>query len=192
MALLPLVRKGIFPQFVISCETTPVDFFNGINTEKMHLLAFSCMSNSNLRKWNGPVSFYNWMIHNEIYDALWKKAGIDLGFVATGSIVTTQAVSIASGTGASSLMLIGNDMGFAADYYTKGTISYIRNLNSFHRLKPLETFDYYSIMVKRDFRINRGDKYYFTNKQFLAAKTWLEDLFRKIKIPVYDASELGC
>ncbi|MBN2040952.1 MAG: DUF115 domain-containing protein [Spirochaetes bacterium] len=192
MALLPLTKNGIAPHFVISCEATPVDYFSNIETGKMHLLAFSCMSNTNLRKWTGRVSFYNWMIHNDMYNSLWEKAGNDLGFVATGSIVTTQAVSIAAGCTVSSIMLIGNDLGFSAEYYTRGTINYIRNLHNVHRLKPLETHDFYSTIRARNYRINRGDKYYFTNNQFLAAKYWLEDLFKKTRLPVYDSGEPGC
>ena len=60
MALLPLVRSGIRPGFVISCETTPVDFFGEADTAGMHLLAFTCMSR--VTKWRGDISFYNWMV----------------------------------------------------------------------------------------------------------------------------------
>ena len=192
MALLPLSKNGIVPHFVISCEVTPVDYFINSNTEKMHLLAFSCISNSNLRKWKGTISFYNWMIHNEMYDALWERAGHDLGFVATASIVTSQAVSIVAGCDINSLMLIGNDLGFTVEYYTRETITYIKNLSNVNRLNPLESYDLHNTMRRKDYRINRGDWYYFTNNQFLAAKTWLEDLFRQIKIPVYESSKFGC
>ena len=67
MALAPLVNRGIYPGYVISCETTPVDFFNSISTDRMHLLAFSCLSSANLRRWRGDISFYNWMIHDSMY-----------------------------------------------------------------------------------------------------------------------------
>jgi flagellar protein FlbD len=192
MALLPLVKKRILPHFVISCETTPSDYFCGINTEKIHLLAFSCMSNTNLRKWKGNVSFYNWMIHNEIYDALWEKAGMDLGFVATGSIVTSQAVSIVMGCGIKSLMLVGNDMGFGSEYYARETAVYKRNINIINRIKSLDTIEINIINLKKEYKIKRGDKNYFTNNQFLAAKMWLEDFFKKINMPVYDSGEPGC
>jgi len=51
MALLPLVRSGVRPGYVISCETLPVDFFGGVDTRGMRLLAFSCMSPANLGRW---------------------------------------------------------------------------------------------------------------------------------------------
>ena len=52
-----------------------------------------------------------------------EKPVLDLGFAATGSIVTTQAISIALGCNIQSLMLLGNDMGFKTEYYVKGNSS---------------------------------------------------------------------
>jgi hypothetical protein len=191
MALMPLLKNGIVPHFTISCETTPVDYFSGLDTGKIHLLAFSCMSNTNLRKWKGPVSFYNWMIHNEKYDRLWEKAG-DLGFVATGSIVTTQAISLALGCGIKSLFIIGNDMGFSTEYYTRGTHSYKKNIAGTGRLNTIETIELNAVLKRRGYEIKRGDKSFYTNNQFLAAKMWLEDLFKKVNIPIYESNDLGC
>ncbi|MBN2401582.1 MAG: DUF115 domain-containing protein [Spirochaetes bacterium] len=192
MALLPLCYLGIIPKYVISCETTPVDYFSSINTNKMHLLAFSCMSNTNLRKWHGNISFYNWMIHNEFYDKLWEKAGSDLGFVATGSIVTTQAVSIVLGCNIQSLMILGNDMGFKGEYYVKETVNFKKYLFYFNRFNTLEKIEFDKSRTKREFEIRRGDRLYYTNNQFMAAKEWLEDLIKRITIPIYEANDLGC
>ncbi len=191
MALRPLVKRGIYPAYVISCETTPFDCFNNCMTDNMHLLAFSCMSNSNLRKWSGDISFYNWMIHNPLYDALWEETG-DLGFVATASIVTSQAVSLALGCNIKSLILLGNDLGYRLEYYTKETLSFTKNLNLCSRLKSIETSELDIIRRNREYKINRENRLYYTNNQFLAAKLWLEDLFKKIDIPIYDVSEPGC
>jgi hypothetical protein len=192
MALLPLSKREIIPKFVISCETTPVDYFSSIDTAKMHLLAFCCMSNTNLRKWKGSISFYNWLIHNELYDKLWEKSGIDLGFASTGSIVTTQAISIALGCNIKSLMLIGNDMGFKTEYYVKETVVYEKNLNYLNRFYPLEKIEFDKSRSRREFEIHRDGRIYYTNNQFLAAKEWLEDLFKRISVPIYEANELGC
>jgi hypothetical protein len=192
MALLPLLSRDIFPKYVISCETTPVDYFSSIDSKKMHLLAFSCMSNTNLRKWQGSISFYNWLIHNERYDKLWDKAGVELGFAATGSIVTTQAISIALGCNIQSLMLIGNDMGFKTEYYVKETVVYNKNLNYLSRFNSLEKMEFDKSRIRREFEIHRGNRIFYTNNQFLAAKEWLEDLFKHITIPIYEANELGC
>ncbi len=191
MALKPLIKHGIEPGYVISCETTPFDCFSGCKTESMRLLAFSCMSNVNLRLWKGDISFYNWMISAPLYDELWKEAG-DLGFVATASIVTTQAVSIALGCDIQSLALIGNDLGYRTEYYTKETISFNKNLRLSNRVKTAETSELNIIRKNREYKINRGDRVYYTNNQFLAARAWLEDLFKKIDIPIYDISEPGC
>ena len=191
MALAPLAGSGIRPAFVISCETTPVDYFSSIQTEGMHLLAFSCISNSNLRKWKGDISFYNWMITNARYDELWREAG-DLGSVATGSIVTTQAVSFALGCGIRSMILIGNDMAFGTEYYAKNTVILNRNIPVSSRYLPLETIEFNSIWRRREYRIERGGRFYYTNSQFLAAKMWLEELFKKVHVPIYDNSEPGC
>ncbi len=192
MALLPLCKRDIIPGFVISCETTPVDYFSSLDTSRMHLLAFSCMSNTNLRKWKGRISFYNWLIRNEMYDKLWDKAGIDLGFASTGSIVTTQAVSIALGCSIKSLMLIGNDMGFKTEYYIRETVVYEKNLNHLNRFYPFERIEIDKSRSRREFEIHRDGKVYYTNNQFLAAKKWLEDLFKRMAVPIYEANSLGC
>jgi hypothetical protein len=192
MALLPLCKRKIIPGFVISCETTPVDYFSSIDTSNMHLLAFSCMSNTNLRKWKGKISFYNWLIHNELYDKLWEKSGADLGFASTGSIVTTQAISIAFGCKIKSLLLIGNDLGFKTAYYVKETVVYEKNLNNLNRFSPLEKIEFDKSRNRREFEIHRDGLVYYTNNQFLAAKEWLEDLFKRISLPIYEANELGC
>ena len=42
-----------------------LDFFSEIDTENMHLLSFSCSSYSNIRKWKGKISFFNWMVDGE-------------------------------------------------------------------------------------------------------------------------------
>lgn len=191
MSLLPLVNKGIYPSYVISCETMPVDYFSPVSTEELHLLAFSCISSTNLRKWRGDISFYNWMISGNGYDALWEKAG-DLGAVATASIVTTQAVSFSLGCKIKSLMITGNDMAFGTQYYIKNTVVFKNNTDRLTRFNSMETADFSRIWKKREYKIKRGDKLYYTDNQFLAAKMWLEDLFKNMRVPIYDSSIPGC
>ncbi|MCL2155829.1 MAG: DUF115 domain-containing protein [Leptospirales bacterium] len=192
IALKPLYENGIKPQFVITCETTPNDFFSGINSDNIHLLAFSCSSNTNLRKWKGKISFYNWMINGEFYDSLWREAGEYLGFVATGSIVTTQAVSLSLGCGIASLLLIGNDMGFFDKFYAAGVISAEKIFFSSKRLKTHSTIDMNRVRSARDYEIIRDRELFYTNNQFLAAKLWLEKLFQSSPYPVADCSKPGC
>ncbi len=192
MALRPLMKGGVRPAFTITCETTPVDFFGDCQTEPMHLLAFSCASNGNLRNWRGDISFYNWMLHGEPYEALWKVAGEDLGYLATGSIVTTQAVSLALGCGIASLALVGNDMGFSRSYYARNTVAHRRFMGRYSRFSPSESVEFGAIWRARQYVIQREGRSYFTNGQFLSAKTWLEELFGNQNIPIYDASEPGC
>lgn len=192
MALRPLCAGGIRPSYVVSCETRPVDFFGGLDTEGMHLLAFSCMSDVNLRRWRGAVSFYNWMIHNEHYDALWEDAGVDLGFVATGNLVTTQAVALALGCGIESLALFGNDLGFRDRYYAAETVRFSETGHRTDRFMTQETREFLAAKRAAEFEIRRGGERYYTNSQFLAAKLWLEELFAKQAVPVYDCSVPGC
>jgi len=192
MSLQSLVSHGVEPRFVISCETNPVDFFGKVNTSGMHLLAFSCMSSINLRKWLGDVSFYNWMIDEEQYGPLWDRAGVELGFVATGSIVTTQAVSLALGCNIKSLVLAGNDLAFCDRYYVKESRSYINSLRRSNRFLTLEAADINTSRSAREYELKRDEKVYYTNNQFLAAKMWLEELFSRQNIPVYDCSVPGC
>lgn len=192
MALRPLVGRGIMPRFVISCETSPADFFGFIDTTRMHLIAFSCMSNANLMRWKGDISFYNWMIHRPEYDRLWDMAGHDLGFVATGGLVTTQAVAFAMGCAINALVLAGNDLGFSDRYHARETLPCKASVDASDRLAPAETREMARHRRAMDYRIERGARTYFTTGQFLAAKMWLEALFKDSRIPVYDCSDPGC
>lgn len=192
MALRPLVKRGIRPGFVISCETTPAGFFDCIDTASMHLLAFSCIAHSTLRSWNGDISFYNWMLRGGQYDELWAEAGEGLGYVATGSIVTTQAVSIALGCPISSLALAGNDLAFRRSYYLRGTLRHARYAEMCARFSSPESMEFHAIRRASGYVIDRGGGKYFTNGQFLAAKLWLEDLFSRLDMPIIDSSEPGC
>ena len=72
-------RASSFP-----AKPAPLTFSATSIPTGMHLVAFSCMSRVNLRRWRGDMSFYNWMIHRPEYAALWDTAGRDLGFVGTG------------------------------------------------------------------------------------------------------------
>lgn len=192
MAFRPLVREGIVPRFAISCETTPRDFFAGVDTSKTELLAFSCVCSRTAREWKGTIHFYNWLLHGEPWDCLWHKAGLGLGFAATGSIVTSQALSIALGCGAQSVMLAGNDLGFYDRCYSRGTVRDQSVTPSCGRVTPLETLEFSAAWRARHYVIPRGEKKFFTNHQFLAAKYWMEETASKSTIPVYDSSEPGC
>ncbi len=192
MALKPLLAGGVRPGYVISCETTPADFFSCNDAGNIHLLAFSCMSSINLRKWKGNVSFFNWMIDTPEYNLLWEMAGTGLGFLATGSIITTQAVSFALGCGVKSLALAGNDLGFSKSYHTRGSINCERNMQRADRLTVHTAREMNYARLKREYEIRRGNRLFYTSSQFLAAKIWLEDLFQKNDTPVYDCSEPGC
>jgi hypothetical protein len=191
MALLPLVRSGIRPAFVMSCETMPVDFFGGSDTAGMHLLAFSCMSPVNLKKWKGDISFFNWMMQGPGYDGLWERAGRGLGSVATGNIVTTQAVALALGCGIRSLLLVGNDLAFGRSYYARGSVSHDVEHRRSDRFSPAAAAEMNSIRRRRDYELHRGGSLFFTSHQFLAAKTWLEDLLARQSTPVFDCSNPG-
>lgn len=192
MALKPLSVHGIDPQYVITCETTPTGFFSGIQTENMHLLSFSCSSHSNIRKWNGKISFFNWMIDGDFYSDLWKDAGEDLGFVATGSIVTTQAVSMMLGCGIASLLLIGNDMAFFDRFYASGAGPAEKKFFISERVNNPVSLDMNKGRSARDYQIKRDGALFYTNNQFLAAKLWLEKLFGSAPYPVADSSIPGC
>ena len=192
MALKPLCAHGINPQYVITCETTPSDFFSEIDTENMHLLSFSCSSYSNIRKWNGRISFFNWMVNGGIYDKLWREAGEGLGFVATGSIVTTQAVSLALGCGISSLLLVGNDMGFFDRFYASGTSPSEKKFFISGRLNPHNSIEMNKGRTARGYKVIRNGELFYINNQFLAGRLWLENLFRSAPYPVADCSRPGC
>jgi len=192
MALKPLVARGIMPGFVFSCETVPVDYFGGIDTKPMHLVAFSCISHINLKKWHGDISFYNWMIHSPDFSLLWERAGVDLGFVATGNVITTQAVAFSLGCGVSSLILVGNDLGFSDIVYAGETEARYAINRRINRVGPAESVEFRASRDRREYEVRRGGRLYYTNRQFLAAKLWLEDLFMKSPAPVYDCGEPGC
>lgn len=191
MALLPLVSRGIIPAYVISCETTPLDYFGLAETKKMHLIAFSCMAAVNVRRWRGPMSFYNWMIGGEPYDELWDRAGRELGSIATGNIVTTQALSLALGCAPASIFLTGNDLAFDRSYYTRGTVVHRIRSRTATRLFPIESAEQETMRRYRDYELHRESRKYYTSHQFLAAKTWLEELLSKTRIRVFDSSVPG-
>ncbi|MCX7678565.1 MAG: DUF115 domain-containing protein [Spirochaetes bacterium] len=191
MAFLPLYRQGIVPKYVISCETLPVDFFGDAETKNIHLIAFSCMSALNVRKWKGPVHFFNWMVSGKPFDDLWDEAGRELGAIATGNLVTTQAVALALGCQPASIFIAGNDLAFGKNYYTRGTVSHIARLRIVHRFFTIEAAEEELIRKSRHYEIVRAGHKYYTNHQFFAAKEWLEDLLSKKTVPVYDASEPG-
>jgi len=191
MAMLPLLSRGIRPHCVISCETTPRDFFARCDTSKSTLLAFSGICNRIIREWKGPIHFYNWMIRGEPYDGMWERAGLSLGFAATGSIVTTQAVSIALGCDVASLALVGNDLGFHDRLYARGTVRDDDGLSRASRIRPPEAIEFAQCRAARHYAIPR-DRIYHTNHQFLAAKRWLESLFASGHITVYDSGIPGC
>lgn len=192
MALRPLMRNGIIPKYVMSCETLPVGFFNSLDTAGMHLIAFSCMSHSNVRSWKGDMSFYNWMIHEGPYSGLWEEAGVGLGYVATGNIVTTQAVALALGCGIRSLYLTGNDLAFYRQYYTGETVTFKKISQNTHRFSTAEGQDFTAVWKRKDYELNRDGRRYYTSHQFLAAKMWLEELFHEHTAVVVDGSEPGC
>ncbi len=192
MALRPLVSRGIRPDFVIICESTPTDFFSGIDTSGMHLLAFSCSSSSSVRRWTGRISFYNWMLEGDFFNSLWDRAGTGLGYVATGSIVTTQAVSIAMGCGILSLMLAGNDMGFRDRFYASETARSADGHIKSGRFLPAAGIEMGICRNNRCYEVVRGNRTYFTNHQFLAARYWLDELFGREPFPVADCSLPGC
>lgn len=192
MALRPLIVNGIMPHMAITCETTPLDYFSGLDTSSIHLIAFSCSSHGNVAKWKGAVSFYNWIMDGDFYESLWEKSGRELGAVATGSIVTTQAVSIALGCPVRTVVLVGNDLAFGRSYYASGTVSGERIMHSVNRLKSVETLNCEQSRRSVKYEIRRGDLSYFTNNQFLAAKMWLEDIFKNHGAQVIDCSVPGC
>lgn len=191
MALLPLLSHGIVPAYVISCETTPLDYFDTAESARIHLLAFSCMAPVNVRRWRGAISFFNWMIGGAPYDALWDKAGRELGAIATGNIVTTQALSLALGCAPESVFLTGNDLAFDRVYYTRGTVVHRTRMRNASRLFPIESADQETMRKCRDYEFHREGRKYYTSHQFYAAKTWIEELLSKTKIRVFDASDPG-
>lgn len=191
MALRPLLKNNIYPQFAITCETKPADFFSGLDTSNIRLLSFSCASVSNLRSWKGKYSFFNWLLHGDFYDSLWDITGHDLGFVPTASVVTTQAISLVLGCSPALLFLIGNDLGFEKQYYARQTIGAERHYSRISRIATLETLEREIIWRNRDYVLKRGRRQFYTSHQLLAAKYWLEDLLGKLNVPTYDASLPG-
>ncbi len=191
MALRPLVEAGVRPSFVMSCETRPVDYFRGIDHRGTRLLAFACISPSNLSQWKGEVSFYNWMVGGPEYEALWDLAGRDLGFLATGNLVTTQALSFALGCAPSSVLLAGNDLAFRERYYARGVEPLRAAVRASDRFVPAESREYGTIRRRRAYEVRRGGERFYTDAQFLAAKLWMEDLLARERADVFDCSEPG-
>ncbi|MCX8122826.1 MAG: DUF115 domain-containing protein [Spirochaetes bacterium] len=192
MAYRPLLLGGVQPHFSISCEIMPVSYYAFLPTSSCHLLAFSGVSANTLSTWKGKISFYNWMIYEKPFDALWKLAGEHLGYVATASIVTTQAISLALGCSIASLTMVGNDLAFKDIYYTQNTVVSERFMLNYCRYSTANSNDYAMIHKKKMYMVKRRESIYYTDHQFLAAKQWLENLFTRVSVPVYDCSIPGC
>ncbi len=199
MAFRQMIKNGIVPDFVITCESTPGDFFLSEDVpefertkKKPVLLAFSCASNSNIRKWKGEVRFFNWMKKGPGFNELWSEAGTELGFVGTASIVTTQAISIALGCNIKQLIILGNDLGFAERYYGKYNDRYYGMFNNSSRLKPVCSTERILLEKIKSHEIHRNGAKFHTNNQFAAAKLWLDELFTKTEKTIYDGSIPGC
>ncbi|MDH7554693.1 MAG: DUF115 domain-containing protein [Spirochaetota bacterium] len=192
MAYRPLVLAGIQPHFSISCEAMPVSYYAFLPTSSCHLLAFSGVSSHTLATWKGKISFYNWMIYESPFDALWKLAGQHLGYVATASIVTTQAISLALGCSIASLTMVGNDLAFKDNYYAQHTVVCQRFIMHYNRFSTANSNDYAMIHRKKMYMVKRRESIYYTDHQFLAARQWLENLFTNVTIPIFDCSIPGC
>ena len=190
MSYLPLLKRYIVPDFVITCETSPNDYFS-VSDFSSHLLAFSCSSNCNLRRWKGRMSFYNWMMKGE-YESLWAKAGIGLGYVSTGSTVISQAVSLALGCGIKSLALIGNDLAYKDSYYMKGTFRSMKDESNYSRFATCDSVSMSYVRRARQFVVKTPLGDFYSHNQFLAAKYWLEDLFSKSNFSLIECSVPGC
>ena len=190
MAYLPLLKNNIIPDFVISCETSPNDYFS-LTDKSSRLLAFSCSSNSNLRKWKGDISFYNWMMKG-VYEKLWETAGTGLGYVSTGSTVVSQAVSLALGCGIKSLALIGNDLAYKESYYMKGTFRSVKDELNYSRFATCDSVAMGYVRRARQFVVKTPVGDFYSHHQFLAAKYWLEELFSKSNLSLIECSMPGC
>ena len=176
MALPPLLAAGITPDFVISCETAPVAFYDVTVPDTVHLLAFSGIRPAVVRSWPGPVSFYNWMVRGA-YERLWALAGTQLGYLATGSTVLSQALSLARGCGVASIATFGNDMGYRRAYYTRFAPGNAACRLMANRFTPFESADMNRMRRARTHVLARDGREYATHHQFLAAKYWIEELF---------------
>ena len=106
--------------------------------------------------------------------------------------MTSQALSIALGCGASSVMLVGNDLGFFDRCYARGTVRDLSVTSQCSRTAGIETKEFAASWHARHYVLPRGEKRFFTNHQFLAAKYWMEETIGKASVPVYDASDPGC
>ena len=132
------------------------------------------------------------MADGEFYDELRAEAGEDLGSVATGSIVTTQAVALVLGCGIASLLLVGNDMAFFDRFYASGAAPAEKKFFISGRLNPPDSIEINRGRLARDYEIRREGDLFYTNNQFLAARLWLEKLFKSDPYPVADCSTPGC
>jgi hypothetical protein len=87
---------------------------------------------------------------------------------------------------------VGNDLGFSDRYYVRGAVPLDKAYNGSNRLRTVESWDRGLVRRHRHYRVERGERVFHTDHSFLAAKTWMEDLFRTVVIPVYDVSVPGC
>lgn len=188
MAYRPVVLSGIKPDYVFTCETTPLDYFNGL--EHYGILISTCFAAA-ARQWRGAMRFYNWIVDDPEYDAIWKQAGLELGSLATGGTVITHALAFALGCNCAGIVMMGNDLGYTDRYYAPGSISQIKRMTGARRLNTRETIEQNTIRRATVNSITRAGVKYKTTSQFLITKQWIEKLMARHSKQIYDLSMPG-
>ncbi len=100
--------------------------------------------------------------------------------MATASIVTTQAISLALGCSIASLTMVGNDLAFKDNYYASAYGVCQRFIMNTIRFSTANTNDYAMIHRKKMYMVKRRESIYYTDHQFWLPgsgwKTFLQTL----------------
>ncbi len=191
LALKPLLKYGIIPDLVITCETTRINYFKGVKTDNLILCAFIGANNGNIRDFKGKYFFYNWNVPgSKLFNIeIPFKIGFPLPVLETASTVTTQAISLAVKTNARRIILIGSEFSFTEKYYCKGTLyeeTYLKYNNKFVSYTQINDLH---IIWNTHYLVKYKDKVLKTNHQMLAAKLWLEKYLPLTRKRVVNSAE---
>lgn len=173
-ALRVLIRNGIMPSIVVNLDPQEyiIEFFLGLNTRGMYLIAPSIIHPEVLKVWMGEVIFYNKYAHDiPVLDVISKQYK-RLGNLTPGGSVSSIAFDLAVKMGNNPIIFVGQDLSFASesqgsDLYPFTTKNiYARGFSSKYVQKQLDREE---LVCERD--IFNGECRAF--KSMVYTRTWL-------------------
>ncbi len=204
MAYRPLLVAGIKPQICFTLETRPDNrFFDGVDTEGVHLSAYSLANSQVIRTWKGSIAFFNLKGATDYsLEKIYKRTAFKrLPFYSCGGNVFSAAFVYAYNCNPKNMFFVGNDLGYTKDYYCRETFRGYERQRGIDRFNPMERQERNIIMARRRdgremvaIRETSGepDFKYLTDGPFLMVQRWMDEAIKKYNIRnVFCVSKMG-